>query len=111
MHNAANVLIHVYDLSGSATVHRNNWSATVIITVYNSSDTPVANVTVTGTWTGANFNGGSNTCVTDASGQCSVSTGNIKNDPSVTYIVTDLTGAGYIYDAGANIKTSITVNR
>ena len=76
-----------------------------------SGDNPVANVTVTGNWTGASFNGGSNSCTTDASGQCSVSTGNIKNDPSVTYTVADLIGTGYVYDAGANVVTSITVNQ
>jgi serine protease AprX len=103
--------IHVGDLSGSATVRRNNWSATVVVTVHDSGHNPVANVTVTGDWTGASFNGGSNTCTTDGSGQCSVSTGNIKNDPSVTYTVTDLTGTGYTYDAGANDVTSITVNQ
>ena len=111
MQNAPAATIHVGDLSGSATVRRNNWSAIVVITVYDSGDFPVANVTVTGNWTGASFNGGSNTCVTDSSGQCSVSTGNMKNDPSVTYTVTDLTGAGYIYDAGTNVVTSITVSQ
>jgi hypothetical protein len=103
--------IHVGALSGSSTVRRNNWSATVVITVHDSSHSPVPNVTVTGDWTGASFNGGSNTCVTDGSGQCSVATGNMKNDPSVTYTVTNLSGTGYTYDAGANEETSITVNQ
>ena len=109
--NAADVPVHVYDLSGLTTVRRNNWSANVTITVYDNGNAPVANVTVTGNWTDANFNGGSNTCITDSSGQCSVSTGNIKNDPSVTYTVTNLTGTGFVYDAGANVKTSITLTR
>jgi hypothetical protein len=103
--------IHVGDLSGSTSVRKNSWSATVTITVHNSSHSPVANVTVTGAWSGASFTGGTNTCITDGSGQCSVSTGNIKNGTSVTYAVTDLTATGYTYDAGANHVTSITVNR
>ena len=104
--------IHVGALSGSSTVRKNNWSATVTVTVHDSSHNPVANVTITGAWTGASFNGGSNTCVTDGSGQCSVSTGNIKkNVSSVIYTVSNLTGAGYTYDAGANHVTSITVNQ
>ncbi len=109
--NAATGTIHVFDLSGSSTVRRNNWSATVIVTVHDFGDSPVANVTVTGDWTGASFNGGSNTCITDASGQCSVSTGNMKSGTSVTYTVTDLAGTGYVYDSGANVVTSITVNQ
>jgi hypothetical protein len=109
--NAAPGTIHVFDLSGSSTVRRNNWNATVTVAVRDSSDNPMANITVTGNWTGASFNGGSNTCITDASGQCSVSTGNIKSDPSVTYTVTDLAGAGYVYDSGANVITSIAVNQ
>jgi hypothetical protein len=103
--------IHVGALSGSSTVRRNNWSATVVVTVHDSGHSPVPNVTVTGDWTGASFNGGSNTCITDGSGQCSVSTGNIKNTSSVTYTVTNLSGTGYTYDAGANEATSITVNQ
>jgi len=104
--------IHVGALSGSSTVVRNIWSATVIVTVHDSSHNPVANVTVTGDWTGASFTGGSNTCITDGSGQCSVATGNIKkNEPSVIYTVTNLMGAGYTYEAGDNHVTSITVNQ
>ena len=109
--NAAPGTIHVFNLSGSSTIRRNNWSADVTVTVHDSGDNPVANVTVTGNWTGASFNGGSNTCITDASGQCGVSTGNMKSGTSVTYSVTDLTGAGYTYNAGDNVVTSITVNQ
>jgi len=103
--------IHVGALSGSTSVRKSNWSATVTVTVHDNSHNPVANVTVTGAWSGASFTGGTNTCITDGIGQCSVSTGNIKNASSVTYTVTDLTGTGYTYDAGANDLTSITVNK
>ena len=103
--------IHVGALSGSSSVRKNNWSATVVVTVHDSSHNPVANVTVVGSWD-ASFNGGSNTCITDGSGQCSVATGNLKkNVSSVTYTVTDLTGTGYTYDSGANHVTSVTVNQ
>jgi serine protease AprX len=103
--------IHVGALSSSTAVRKSSWSATVTITVHDSSHSPVANVTVTGAWSGASFSGGTTTCITDGSGQCSVVTGNIKTSSSVTYTVTDLTGTGYTYDAGANDVTSITVNK
>jgi hypothetical protein len=100
--NAPAASIHVGDLDASTTVRRNNWSATVTITVLNSGGSPVANVTVTGNWSDS-ANGSTNTCLTDSIGQCSVTTGNMKNNvSSTTFSVTDLSGAGYTYDSSAN---------
>jgi hypothetical protein len=100
--NAPAASIHVGDLDASTTVRRNNWSATVTITVLNSGGSPVANVTVTGNWSDS-ANGSTNTCLTDSNGQCSVTTGNMKNNvSSTTFSVTDLSGAGYTYDSSAN---------
>ena len=107
--NAPATSIHVGNLSASTTVRRNNWSSTVTITVHNSSGSLVANITVTGTWSDS-ANGSTNSCLTDSNGQCSVTTGNMKNNiSSTTFTVSDLSGAGYTYDSSANMVTSITV--
>ena len=49
----ATVQVHVGDLDGSRTATKKNWSATVTVTVHNSSEAPVNGATVTGAWTGA----------------------------------------------------------
>ena len=109
--NAPAVSIHVGDLDGSTTVRKNNWNATVTVTVHDAGHAPVANVTVT-------FDDGSS-CTTNANGQCSVTTSNFKNNvSSVTLTVTSVTGTGYTYEVAANHDpdgdsdgTSITVVR
>ena len=96
------VTIHVGDLDGSASAAQGGkWNATVAITVHDASENPVANATVSGTWSaGAS---GSDTCVTSGSGQCSITKNNInKNSASVTFTVGNVTATGFTYDSGAN---------
>jgi hypothetical protein len=94
--------MHVGDLDGSSTAApRNRWNASVTITVHDETEAPVANATVDGTWSGGVTGGAS--CVTGASGQCSVSKTNIKgNVASVTFTVDDVTHTSNTYDSGAN---------
>ena len=50
--------------------------------------------------------GGGNSCTTNASGQCSITTNNLKsNVSSATYTVSNITLANGTYDAGANHET------
>lgn len=100
---------HVGDLDGSATTAGKNWKATVVITVHDGGHGPLAGAAVTGTWSGGYSGTGS--CTTNAAGQCSVTTGVIKNASSVTFSVTGLAKSGYTYDSGSNEATSITVSR
>jgi hypothetical protein len=87
----------------------------VSITVHDTSENPVANATVDGSWS-AGANGGAS-CETGSNGQCSVTKRNIKgNVASVTFTVDNVTHASYTYDPGANHDpdgdsngTSITV--
>lgn len=114
--NASVVTIHAGDLDGATATVRKNWNATVTITVHDSTHNPVANITVTGDWSGGTT--GTSTCVTGSNGQCSVTSSNMNSKkPSTTFTVTSLTGTGYTYDSGANHDpdgdsdgTSITVN-
>ncbi|MFZ0549131.1 MAG: hypothetical protein WAM60_27030, partial [Candidatus Promineifilaceae bacterium] len=93
--------IHVGDLDGSGvTLSGNRWNAMVTITVHNSSEGPVEGATVSGSW---NFGpGGSDTCVTDAAGQCTISRNMRGNVEVVTFTVGNVTLAGNTYNAGAN---------
>lgn len=93
--------MHVADLDGSGASTGNRWTATVTILVVDGNGAPVANATVSGGWTNGASGGAS--CTTNGSGVCSVSKGNLKNNvSSVTFTVTDVTAAGYLYDAGSN---------
>jgi hypothetical protein len=54
---------------------------------------------------------GSDTCVTDGSGQCTITKSNIRGD-SVTFTVTGVSLAGYTYNDGENdVINSITVSK
>jgi hypothetical protein len=94
--------LHIGDLDGSsATAPRNRWNATVTITVHNASEGPVSGATVSGSW--SNGGSGNASCVTNTSGQCSVSLSNIRNNTSsVTFSVINVALSGYTYDGSAN---------
>ena len=71
------------------------------VTIHTSADLPVAGVTVTGTWSDAAQ--GSASCVTGASGVCSVTKSNLKsNQSTATFTVTQVGDVDAVYDAIAN---------
>src|SRR4029078_5919831 len=77
--------MHVGDLDRASTMQSNSWTATVTITVHNSSHGPLANAVVSGAWNG----GSTGSCTTTASGRCTVSRAGIsRNTGSVTFTVT-----------------------
>jgi hypothetical protein len=95
-------VMHVGDLDGSgAPASGGRWDATVTITVHDSNHAPVAGVTVKGKWSkGAS---GSSTCVTNASGVCSVTKANLApGKASVRFTVTKLIKTVHTYDKTAN---------
>jgi PKD repeat protein len=92
--------MHVGDLDGSYTEVRKFWKATVDIAVHDDSHNPVANATVDGSWSGSY---GSGSCLTDASGQCSVSSDKLDNaDNSVSFTVDGVTHASLTYEPADN---------
>jgi hypothetical protein len=94
--------LHIGDLDGSSTPgSAGRWNATVLITVHASAHNPLVGVTVTGTW--SNGVSGNGSCVTNASGQCSIAKPNIRNNiGSVVFTVTNATKAGFAYDSASN---------
>ena len=107
--------IHVGNLDGSTSNDGPTWSATVAITVQDSTQALVSGATVTGNWS----DGSSVTCATDASGTCGVTLpGVLKRVGAVTFTVTGVVLAGRVYDSSANQDpdgdsngTSITVTK
>ncbi|HKI54460.1 MAG TPA: hypothetical protein VJ987_10080, partial [Anaerolineales bacterium] len=109
---------HVGDLDGSTSSAKGGkWNATITITVGDSNHSPIANATVSGVWSGGAS--GSDSCVTDANGQCAITTNNIsRNSSSATFTVTDVTQVSYAYSSADNHDpdgdsngTVITVNK
>ncbi len=100
--NVPDPTMHVGDLDASTSTGRGGkWNATVTITVHDSGEALVADATVNGSW--SNGTSGSGSCVTNASGQCSVTRNNIRrNANSVTFTVTSVTHASLAYAPGDN---------
>jgi hypothetical protein len=103
------VVAHVADLSGSsAMVNKKNWNATVLISVVDAGNAPVANAAVSAGWSGGTT--GSASCTTNASGTCSVTSGSMNTrKSSVTLTVSNISGSGVGYNGSANVETSVTV--
>jgi hypothetical protein len=76
--------VHVGDLDGSSRLTGKNWQASVVIRVHDSNHSPVANATVGGIWSG----GFSGSCVTDATGSCTITSPKITSGTTaVTFTV------------------------
>lgn len=99
--------LHVGDLDGSSTSAGGSWTATVTVAVHDASHAPVAGVPVAAAWSGGYS--GNAACTTDASGQCSVTSGGIaKKRGSVSLMVTAPAGPNHDPDGDSN-GTTITV--
>jgi hypothetical protein len=94
--------MHIGDLDGlGVNVGHGSWQARVTITVHSSTHGPVSSATITGSW-GGSFTGTSS-CVTNIAGQCTVSTGDIRNrNRSVTFTVNGVTHSSLTYNPKAN---------
>jgi hypothetical protein len=99
----------VADLTGFGEIARNGkrWSADVGIYVVNDLGKPVSGATVSGSWSGDASGTGS--CVTDATGICSITSGGLKiQNLEATFTVTGVAGS-LAYDASRNVQTAITI--
>jgi len=96
--------IHVGDLDGgSAWIYRRViWRAGVTVMVHDHNHNPVANATVSGSW--SNGYSGSAQCVTDSVGSCIVATGYIWwNKANVTFTVSNVSyPSSFTYDPVEN---------
>ncbi len=91
--------MHVGDLDRASTSQQSSWTATVTITVHNSSHGPLANAVVSAAWNG----GGTGSCTTNASGQCAVSRSGIsRNTGSVNFTVTNVALGAFVYKPASN---------
>lgn len=91
--------LHIADLDDSVTVNAKNWDATAIILVEDNLGAPVADATVTGSWS----SGGSSSGTTNSNGMCSITRVRLKNKVlSTMFTVTKVIHATLPYDPDAN---------
>lgn len=70
---------------------------------------PVGGVTVAGSWSSGPGSGG---CVTAGDGTCTVTSSSFnQRTGTVTYTVTGLSRAGWIYQSGSNLESAITLTK
>ena len=94
-------VMHIGDLDGSNSLQNGGWTANVIIIVHDANHNPVANATVSGTW--SNGISGTASCTTGSNGQCTVTISDIsKGQSSVTFTVNNVTRASSTYTSTSN---------
>ena len=100
--------MYIGDLTSASAPSGSKWNAEVDILVLDELGNPVANAQVFGSWSsGAS---GSDICMTNASGICTITKTNINgNRNSVTFTVDDVTHATLTYNASLNVEISIVV--
>ena len=93
--------MHIGDLDRSSTLQNGGWTANVTITVHDANHNPVANATVSGTW--SNGASGTASCTTASNGRCSVGLSDIsKGQGSVTFTVNNIARAASTYTSANN---------
>ncbi|GAB2601901.1 S8 family peptidase [Ramlibacter solisilvae] len=95
---------------GSATRSGGNWKANAAVSVRDiSTGAAVANATVAGTFS----TGGSASCVTGSTGNCTLSSTAIKSNAgaSTTFTGTGISGSLMTYDATQNAVTQIVISK
>ena len=91
--------LHIADLDDSVTANAKNWDATVIILVEDNLGAPVADATVTGSWS----SGGSSSGTTDSNGICSITRVRLKNNVlSTMFTVINVTHVNLPYNPDEN---------
>ncbi|HUQ86338.1 MAG TPA: PKD domain-containing protein [Vicinamibacterales bacterium] len=91
--------MHVADLDASSATQQNTWTAAAKVTIHSSSHNPIANAVISGKWN----DGSASSCTTNASGQCSAAKSGIaKKTTSVTFTVTNVAVATFVYKPAEN---------
>jgi subtilisin family serine protease len=100
--------VHVAAITGTTSRKGQNWSATVTVTVRDAGNALVPGATVSGKWN----SGATVSCLTGASGACSLTSPNYKtNVASTTWTVSGITGTGLAYKPAANVVSSLVITK
>ena len=102
--------VAIKSIVGSAVRSGNGWVARASITMrdLNTGASNLPNAMVSGQFT----NGYKASCLTGTTGSCTLTSTKIANATSATgFTVTNVSGAGYVYDPSQNAVTQITVRK
>lgn len=96
------ITMHVGDLDGIATSgDKNRWDVAVTIVIHSADENPVVGATISGSWSGGVS--GIGTCITDATGQCTIIKANLKNNlSSITFTITNVAQDTFVYQPADN---------
>lgn len=121
---APTATMHIGNLSGAITNVSpgggggGSYTVNVTVTVHDAGHGVLSGVSVSGAWTttAGGFSPVTSSCVTTASGQCTVQAVHNLNpnntNNNLTFTVNNLTRASYTYNAGGNdVSNSVTVAR
>jgi hypothetical protein len=109
--------VHIGDLDAAASPTRSSWTASVTVLVHDDAHRPVANATVTGSWSGSP--GSLSSCRTADSGACTTTSDVLPNAiSSIPFNVLSVVSGTGVYDAtrnhdvdGGTNGTTVTVRR
>ncbi len=96
--------IFVQDITLTVTKKGKNYSADAVITIHNTSGSPVSGATVNVSWSGAVSGSGSG--VTGSGGTVSLVSPRVKSTGPFTVTVTGVSHASAVYDSSLNIETT-----
>ena len=104
--------MHISSMSGTSEGTHSAWDAAVTITVEDENGSAITGVTVSGSWD-TTTSVDTTSCVTAASGSCSVTDGVATqlSGNSVTFTVSNLSDTGYSYNSSANSTSSQKVSK
>lgn len=102
--NSAGPSLHVQHIDMSARERRNRWKATAQVIIVDSSDTPIKEAVVYGTWSGDVS--GSVSKTTNRRGKVKITSDRVSGGGTFTFTVTDVVKSGYVYDSASNGETS-----
>jgi vibriolysin len=98
--------IYVYDITQTAKIAGKNYTSTAVVTIWDTNNAPVADATVSITWSGVV--GGTDSGVTAADGTVSFVSDKVKANGPFTITVDNVTHASLPYNPALNNETSDT---
>jgi len=100
--------IYVYDITQTPTITGRNYKSNAVVTIWDTNNNPVANATVSITWSGVVS--GTDSGVTGADGTVTFVSDKVKSTGPFTITVNNVTHATLPYNPALNNETSDTAN-
>jgi len=100
--------IYVYDITQTLKKKGKNYESNAVVTIWDTDSAPVANATVTITWSGVVSGSASGT--TGADGTVSFKSAKVKSTGPFTITVDNVTHATLPYNSALNVETSDTTS-